>query len=117
MLLVLILFRLLLGIRVSYTSSYVFLLILLAFCRISRGFFSSVVGEVIFFTRILGYFHIIHWSLPSDSIKHVISGKWKVWSEEGALFFFHFIFFLKKKKSETPLNSEEDFTLDAGKRD
>jgi len=39
MLLVLILFRLLLGIRVSYTSSYVFLLILLAFCRISRGFF------------------------------------------------------------------------------
>jgi hypothetical protein len=71
------------------------------------------VGEVIFFMRILGYFHIIHLSLPSASIKHVISGKWKVRGEKGALFFFFFK--KKKKKIEPPLNSEEDFTLDAGK--
>lgn len=64
-------------------------------------------GEVIFFMRILGYFHIIHLSLPSASIKHVISGKYGV---RKALFFF-----FKKKNFETPLNSEEDFTLDAGK--
>src|ERR1700740_1654540 len=111
MLLVLILFRLLLGIRVSYTPSYVFLLILLAFCRISRRFFKRC-GRGDFLSEDLGL--LSYYPFVAAECFSKARDKWKIWGEEGALFSFQIFFFLKK--SETPLNSEKDFTLDAGKR-